>query len=206
MENTAAQPRSPGHKSLRHSEPPSRPSPLRGSTSGRALTPTPRWRLPAPVRESRKTSQLTRASGLTGPAPSGMTPLGIDRPQATKGEPRPPCRQARIRPRKARHVEVPGAMLTPDRPWRVEGWPRWKTLIAHGGHASRGNVRGQLDRMRRCRRGCHTGGSGSRRALRSARRAELAVCGRGSQQLCICLVDLGLNRGLAVTDRVRCAA
>jgi len=66
LENTATHNTTlvPGATTLRHSGPASRPSPLRGSTSGRALTPTPRWRLSAPSREpSRNRSQPVQPDG-----------------------------------------------------------------------------------------------------------------------------------------------
>src|SRR5882724_11340 len=60
----------PGATILRHSGSASRPSPLRGSTSGRALTPTPRWRMSAPSRERRRNrSQPVQPRGLTRPRP-----------------------------------------------------------------------------------------------------------------------------------------
>jgi len=53
---------------LRRSGPASRPSPLRGSTCGRALTPTPHRRLPAPMPgTTRNRSQPPNVPGLTRP-------------------------------------------------------------------------------------------------------------------------------------------
>ncbi len=57
VEDTADHIVLPGTPIMRHSEPASRPRPLRGSTYGRAPTPTARWRLSAPSREP---GQLSR--------------------------------------------------------------------------------------------------------------------------------------------------
>ena len=70
MENTATHNNTlvPGDRILRHSGSASRPSPLRGSTSGRALTPTPRWRMSAPSRGKRRNRpQPVQPQGLTRP-------------------------------------------------------------------------------------------------------------------------------------------
>jgi hypothetical protein len=65
---TTTHPLVPGATILRRSGPASRPSPLRGSTSGRALTPTPHRRLSAPSRaRGRNRSQPVGSWGLTRP-------------------------------------------------------------------------------------------------------------------------------------------
>jgi hypothetical protein len=54
---------------MRRSESASRPSPLRGSTSGRAWTPTPHWRLSAQPGNASKPVTSSPTSGVARPRP-----------------------------------------------------------------------------------------------------------------------------------------
>ena len=111
LEKTATHNTVPGVHIMRHSEPASRPGPLRGSTCGRVLTPTPRWRLSAPSREPGQTGHKLKAGqGLTAEsawgAVPGLLPARFPRPLAEPA--------VRISPQRALHGVCRHAWLGMD--------------------------------------------------------------------------------------------